>query len=162
EGIRTMAAQFQAANQRTRYSRVPVVAAPFGMALGGGLEICLSAGGVQAAAETYAGLVEVVVGLIPAGGGCMNLVWRALEGIPEEANVDSYALVTQVFKNIALAKVATSAEEAQQLGYFRKTDGVSFDKARLLHEARARAIGLAESGWHPPAPRAYKLPGDSG
>jgi 3-hydroxyacyl-CoA dehydrogenase len=82
--------------------------------------------------------------------------------VPEGAAVDAYALVTQVFKNIALAKVATSADEAKELGFFRRSDGVTFDRARLLYDARARAIGLARSGWHPPAPRAYKLPGESG
>src|SRR5207249_8374580 len=73
-----------------------------------------------------------------------------------------YAAVTQVFKNIALAKVATSAEEAKAFGYFRGGDGVSFDRARQLWEAKQRALGLAQSGYHAPAPRAYKLPGDSG
>lgn len=153
---------FQGACQRMKYASVPVVAAPYGMTLGGGLEVCLGAGNVQAAAETYAGLVEVGVGLVPGGGGTMNLLWRALEGVPDGATVDTYALVTQIFKNVALARVATSAEEAKTFGYFRRDSGISFDKARLLAEAKGRAIGLAESGWHPPAPRAYVLPGESG
>jgi 3-hydroxyacyl-CoA dehydrogenase len=162
DAIRTMVKGFQLANQRMKYATVPVVAAPYGMALGGGLEICLGAGDVQAAAETYAGLVEVGVGLIPGGGGNMNLLWRAFEGVQDGATVDPYALVTQVFKNVAMARVATSAEEAKAFGYFRRTDGVSFDRARLVSEAKGRAIGLAESGWHPPAPRAHVLPGESG
>ena len=162
DDIRKLAGELQRGTQRMKYSKVPVVAAPFGMALGGGLEVCLGANNVQAAAETYAGLVEVGVGLIPAGGGCMNLVWRAMENVPDGMQFDPYAAVTQVFKNIALARVATSAVEAQEFGYFRKTDGVSFDKARLFHEAKRRAIGLAEAGYHAPSPRAYKLPGDSG
>jgi 3-hydroxyacyl-CoA dehydrogenase len=162
EDIRTMVKGFQLANQRMKYASVPVVAAPYGMALGGGLEICLGAGNVQAAAETYAGLVEVGVGLIPGGGGNMNLLWRAFEGVQDGATVDPYALVTQVFKNVAMARVATSAEEAKAFGYFKRTDGVSFDKARLVAEAKARAIGLAQSGWHPPPPRAHVLPGESG
>ncbi len=148
--------------QRMRYSTVPVVAAPFGMTLGGGLEVCLAADAVQAAAETYSGLVEVGVGLIPGGGGNMNLLFKALENFPEGATVNTYDIVTQVFKNIALAKVATSASEAQAFGYFRKTDGISFDKARRVAEAKARAIGLAEAGYHPPTPRAFVLPGESG
>jgi 3-hydroxyacyl-CoA dehydrogenase len=162
EGIRTMARQLQAGCMRMKYASVPVVAAPYGFTFGGGLELCLGANNVQAAAETYAGLVEVGVGLVPAGGGTMGLLWRAFEGVPEGATVDSYALVTQVFKNIAMAKVATSAMEAQELGYFRKNDGVSFDRARHFYEAKRRAIGLAEAGWVPPAPKAYKLPGASG
>jgi len=92
----------------------------------------------------------------------MNLLWRAFESVPEGTHVDPYAVVTQVFKNVALARVGTSAEEAKNLGYFRHESGVSFDRARLLAEAKARAIGIAESGYHPPAPRAYVLPGESG
>ena len=162
EQIRSIVKAFQAANQRLKYAHVPVVAAPYGMTLGGGLEICLGADSVQAAAETYSGLVEAGVGLIPGGAGNLNLLWRALEAIPEGVDYDSYAFVTQVFKNIALATVATSAEQAQHLGYFRCSDGVSFDRARQLHEAIARAKGLADSGYHPPKPRRYKLPGESG
>jgi 3-hydroxyacyl-CoA dehydrogenase len=162
EQIRDLVKGFQLACQRMKYASVPVVAAPYGMTLGGGLEVCLGAGNVQAAAETYAGLVEVGVGIVPGGGGPMNLLWRAFEGVPDGATVDPYALVTQVFKNVALARVATSAEEAQAFGYLRRGDGVSFDRARLLKDAKAHAIGIAESGWHPPAPRAYVLPGESG
>jgi len=160
--IRDLVGGFQGACQRMKYASVPVVAAPYGMTLGGGLEVCLGAGNVQAAAETYSGLVEVGVGLVPGGGGTMNLLWRALEGAPEGMAVDTYAVVTQIFKNVALVKVATSAEEGKALGYFRRDSGVSFDKARLLTEAKGRAIGLAESGWHPPSPRAYVLPGENG
>jgi 3-hydroxyacyl-CoA dehydrogenase len=148
--------------QRMKYASVPVVAAPYGMTLGGGLEICLASDQVQAAAETYSGLVEVGVGIIPGGGGTMNMLWRALEAIPEGANVNTYEYVTQVFKNIAMVKVATSAEEAKAFGYFRDADGVSFDRARQVTEAKKRAIGLAEAGYHAPIPRAYTLPGDSG
>ncbi len=162
EQIRSLVKGFQLACQRMKYATVPVVAAPYGMALGGGLEICLGAGAVQASAETYSGLVEVGVGLIPGGGGTMNLLWRAFEGVQEGATVDPSTLVTQVFKNVAMARVATSAEEGKALGYFRRSDGVSFDRARLLSEAKARAIGLAQSGWHPPAPHAHVLPGESG
>jgi 3-hydroxyacyl-CoA dehydrogenase len=152
----------QDAIQKLKYSTIPTVAAPFGMTLGGGLEVCMGCDAVQAAAETYAGLVEVGVGLIPGGAGTKNMLWRQLESIPEGVEADTYAYVTQVFKNIALAKVATSAGEAKELGYFRYGDGVSFDRARQLHEAKARAIGMAESGYHPPIRRAFKLPGDSG
>jgi 3-hydroxyacyl-CoA dehydrogenase len=162
DSLRAMVKGFQLACQRLKYASVPVVAAPFGMTLGGGLEVCLGATGVQAFAETYAGLVEVGVGLLPAGGGVMNLLWRAFEAIPEGATVDAYGLVTQVFKNVALARVATSAEEAKAFGYVRSQEGVSFDRARLLSEAKARALGLAASGWHAPPPRAYVLPGESG
>jgi 3-hydroxyacyl-CoA dehydrogenase len=162
DGLREMVGKLQAGLQRMKYASVPVVAAPYGMALGGGLELCLAANNVQAAAETYSGLVEVGVGLLPGGCGNLNLLWRAFEAIPEGVKIDPYAVVTQVFMNIALAKVATSAEEAKAFGFFRSTDGISFDRARLVHDAKARAIGLAESGWVRPAPRAYVLPGENG
>lgn len=160
--LRDLTKGYQYATQRMKYAAVPVVAAPFGMTLGGGLELCMGASAVQAAAETYAGLVEFGVGLIPGGAGTLNMLWRAMESIPEGIDVDVYAVVTQVFKNIALAKVSTSAEEAKAFGYFRSGDGVTFDRARQLHDAVQRAIGLARSGYHPPVPRAYKLPGESG
>ncbi|MBV8761527.1 MAG: 3-hydroxyacyl-CoA dehydrogenase/enoyl-CoA hydratase family protein [Deltaproteobacteria bacterium] len=162
DGLRETVKGLQYGLQRMKYARVPVVAAPYNMTLGGGLEICMGSDAVQAAAETYAGLVEVGVGLIPGGGGCMNMLWRAMENVPDGTELDTYAFVTQTFKNIALAKVATSAEEAKSFGYFRNSDGVSFDRARQLHEAKQRAIGLATAGYHPPTPRAYKLPGENG
>jgi 3-hydroxyacyl-CoA dehydrogenase len=160
--LRATVAQLQNTSQRLRYASVPVVVAPYGMTLGGGLEVCFAGDAVQAAAETYSGQVEVAVGLIPGGAGTLNMLWRALEGVIEGASLNTMEIVAQVFKNIALAKVATSADEAKMLGYFRKTDGVSFDRARQVTEAKARAIGLAESGYHPPAPKSYVLPGDSG
>jgi 3-hydroxyacyl-CoA dehydrogenase len=162
DGLREMVKGYQYATQRMKYAAVPVVAAPYNMTLGGGLELCFGCDEVQAAAETYSGLVEVGVGLIPGGGGTMNMLWRALGSVPEGVELDSYAAVTQVFKNIAMAKVATSAEEGKAFGYFAPADGVSFDRARQLWETKQRAIGLASAGYHPPVPRAYKLPGDSG
>jgi 3-hydroxyacyl-CoA dehydrogenase len=160
--LREMIRGYQYATQRMKYASVPVVAAPYNMTLGGGLELCFGCDSVQAAAETYSGLVEVGVGLIPGGAGTLNMLWRSLEGVPEGVDVDTYAFVTQTFKNIALAKVATSAEEGKAFGFFRATDGVSFDRARQLHEAKQRAVGLANAGYHAPVPRAYKLPGESG
>jgi 3-hydroxyacyl-CoA dehydrogenase len=162
EQIRKIVLDLQMTTQRMKYATVPVVAAPYGMTLGGGLELCFACDAVQAAAETYSGQVEVGVGLVPGGAGTMNMLWRALEGVPEGAMINTLELVTQTFKNIALAKVATSADEGKQFGYFRKTDGVSFDRSRIVSEAKARAIGLAESGYHAPAPKAYVLPGESG
>jgi 3-hydroxyacyl-CoA dehydrogenase len=160
--LRKMIKGYQSATQRMKYARVPVVAAPYGMTLGGGLELCFGCDAVQASAETYAGLVEVGVGLIPGGAGTMNMLFRALENMPDGMHVDPYAVVTQVFKNIAMARVATSAVEAKQFGYFRHTDGVSFDRVRQVHEAKQLAIGLANSGYHPRARRAFTLPGESG
>ena len=162
DDLKTMIQALQNSIQRLTYSQVPVVAAPYGMTLGGGMEICFAADAIQAAAETYSGLVEVGVGLIPAGAGSKNMLWRAMESLPEGTEVDASAFANQTFKNIAMAKVATSATEAKDFGYFRKTDGISFDKSRLLTDAKARAVGMANSGYTPPTPRSYKLPGESG
>jgi 3-hydroxyacyl-CoA dehydrogenase len=162
DSLREMIKGYQYATQRMKYATVPIVAAPYNRTLGGGLELCFGCDAVQAASETYCGLVEVGVGLIPGGAGTLNMLWRSMEAIPEGVEVDTYAFVTQTFKNIALAKVATSAEEGKAFGYFRPTDGVSFDRARQLWEAKQRAMGLANAGYHPPSPRAYKLPGESG
>jgi 3-hydroxyacyl-CoA dehydrogenase len=162
DALHTMVRTMQKTMQRLKYASVPVVAAPYGMTVGGGLELCLASDAVQAAAETYSGLVEVGVGLIPGGAGTVNMLWRSMESIPEGTTVITQEFVTQTFKNIAMAKVATSAEEGKAFGYFRNGDGVSFDRARQLVEAKKRAIGLAESGYHPPVPRAYVLPGESG
>jgi 3-hydroxyacyl-CoA dehydrogenase len=152
----------QGALQRMKYSTIPVVAAPFGMTVGGGFEVCMGADAVQAASETYVGLVEVGVGLLPGGAGNMNMLWRALEGIPDGTDVDTLPFVARTFQNIAMARVATGAGEAREFGYLRKADGISFDKARLLTEAKGRVIGMAEAGYHPPPRRAYRLPGESG
>jgi len=160
--LRQMIRDYQYGTQRLKYSTIPVVAAPYAGTMGGGLELCMGSDAVQAAAETYSGLVEVGVGLIPGGAGTMNMLWRGLENIPEGVDPDVSGFVTQTFKNIALAKVATSAEEGKAFGFFRNTDGVSFDRARQLHETKRRALGMAEAGYHPPVPRAYKLPGESG
>jgi 3-hydroxyacyl-CoA dehydrogenase len=160
--LRQMIRDYQYGTQRLKYSQIPVVAAPYAGTMGGGLELCMGSDAVQAAAETYSGLVEVGVGLIPGGAGTMNMLWRGLEGVPEGVDADVYSYVTQTFKNIALAKVATSAEEGKAFGFFRASDGVSFDRARQLYETKQRALGLANAGYHPPTPRAYKLPGDSG
>ncbi|MBP9112237.1 MAG: 3-hydroxyacyl-CoA dehydrogenase/enoyl-CoA hydratase family protein [Polyangiaceae bacterium] len=160
--VRQIVEQYQAATQKMKYARVPVVVAPYGMTLGGGLELCLGADAVQASCETYTGLVEVGVGLIPGGAGTLNLLWRALESQPEGAAISTQELVTQVFKNIALAKIATSAPEAKAFGYFRTTDGITMDRARQLHEAKARVVGMANAGYLPPTPKAYVLPGESG
>jgi len=160
--LRATVETLQSATQRVKYAKVPVIAAPYGMTLGGGLELCLCSDGVQAAAETYSGLVEVGVGLLPGGAGNLNYLWRVLEGIPDDMQLSLDPFVARVFQNIATAHVATSALAAKRVGFFRHQDGVSFDRARQLTEAKARAVGMAQAGYHPPIPRAYRLPGESG
>lgn len=141
----------QQAMQRLRYARVPVVAAPFQYTLGGGCEVAMAAAARQAHAETYMGLVEVGVGLIPAGGGCVRMVERYSAGLAP-LGVDLLPLIGAASLNIATAKVATSADEAKTLRYLLPTDGVSLNSAHLLYEAKQRALGLARSGYRPPLP----------
>ncbi|MFO0724616.1 MAG: 3-hydroxyacyl-CoA dehydrogenase/enoyl-CoA hydratase family protein [Myxococcota bacterium] len=155
----------QQAMQGLRYSKVPVIAAPSGMALGGGCEVCLATGyggGLRPTSEVYMGLVEVGVGILPGAGGNMNLLFSLLERLPAPAEIDPLLVVGQAFKQIATAQVSTSVDEARLMGYVPQTAGVSMDKARQLHDAKSLVIGLSEGGYRPPQPRAFKLPGESG
>lgn len=128
---------FQGATMGLKYADVPVVVAPAGLALGGGCEIALHADRVQAAAETYMGLVEVGVGLIPAGGGTKEMLARAMEGAPAG---DPLPVVQRVFETIAFAKVSTSGPDARRLGYVRDMDGISMNRDRLQQDAKAVAL----------------------
>jgi 3-hydroxyacyl-CoA dehydrogenase len=135
-----------------KYATVPVVVAPYGMTLGGGLELCFACDSVQAAAETYAGLVEVGVGIIPGGAGTLNMLWRALRGHPRGRHGEQLRIRRQVFKNIALAKVGTSPTRRRPSASSARPTA-SPSTARQLAEAKARAIGIAASGYHPPIPK---------
>jgi 3-hydroxyacyl-CoA dehydrogenase len=143
---------FQRATAALKYADVPVVVAPAGMALGGGCEIVLHAARVQAAAESYIGLVETGVGLIPAGGGTKELLARAVEHLTPGA--DLLPPVQRVFETIGFGKVSTSAAHAFELGYLRDADGVTMNRDRLLDDAAAVALQLARTGYRPPQPRA--------
>jgi 3-hydroxyacyl-CoA dehydrogenase len=157
--IDTMVREFQNANQRLKYAKVPVVAAPFQYTFGGAAEIAMAATACQAHAETYMGLVEVGVGLVPAGGGCLRMVERwAMEPVTVEL-VDALPFVAQASLNIAMAKVATGAEEAKRMRYLKTSDGVSLNRDHLLYEAKARALGLARAGHRRPIPRMIKAAG---
>lgn len=162
ESLRGTVRAMQGAMQRLKYASVPVVVAPFGTTVGGGLEICLAAYATQAYCETFAGLVEVGVGLVPGGAGHLNLLYRALSAIPDGTDVDVLPFVSAAFRAIVKGRVSASAAEAQHLGYFHARDGISFDRARLVCEAKARVLGLAEAGYRPPVPRAFVLPGQRG
>ena len=150
--IEAVVTGLQNAMQRLRYAKVPVVAAPFQYTLGGGAEVAMAADACQAHAETYMGLVEVGVGLVPAGGGCLRMVERYTSDLASVSGVDLLPFIGQASLNIAMAKVATSAEEAKSLKYLRATDGISLNPARLLFEAKQRALGLAGAGYRPPLP----------
>jgi len=153
DDIELMVRAFQDVNMALKRFEKPVVAAPFGMTLGGGCEICLHTARIRAAAETYIGLVEVGVGLIPAAGGCKEMLLRSLEGIPEGAEVDLLPFFRHAFETIAFAKVSTSAKDAQRLGYLRSADRCTMNQDRLLHEAKQVALGMVAEGYAPPQPR---------
>ncbi len=143
---------FQNATMALRYANVPVVVAPAGLALGGGCETALHGARVQAAGEVYMGLVEVGVGLIPAGGGTKEMVARAAEGVTS-LSTDLLPLVQKVFEPIAFGTVSTSAGEARRLGYLRPVDRVSMNRDRLLADAKDLALLLAREGYQRPVPR---------
>jgi 3-hydroxyacyl-CoA dehydrogenase len=150
---------FQDVNMATKYSPIPVVVAAAGRTLGGGCEVLLHGARVRAAAELYCGLVETGVGLVPAGGGCKELLLRVREVEPAKG---PFPPVRRAFETIAYATVSTSAAEARRLGYLRKTDGVTLDRERLLYDAKTDAIALAEGGYTPPVPATIRLPGEGG
>jgi 3-hydroxyacyl-CoA dehydrogenase len=159
--IDLMVRAFQKTMMRTRYSSIPVVTAPHGLSLGGGCEINLHADAVQAAAETYIGLVEMGVGLIPAGGGTKELTLRASDAY-EKGDIELNTL-QNAYMNIAMAKVATSAAEAFEMGIFKKSDRVSVNDRRQLADAKQRVIELADMGYTQPAMRMdIKVQGKAG
>jgi len=143
--------QFQNVNLALKYAPKPVVAAPQGMALGGGCEISLHAAKIQAAAEAYIGLVEAGVGLIPGGGGTKEMLIRANEHAASDEDLDLFHAMKPVFQAIAMAKVGTSAEECRQLGFLRRDDGISMNRDRLVADAKEAALSLVRAGYKPAA-----------
>jgi len=161
-GINQMLEQFQNACQRMRYARVPVVGAPFGLALGGGAEVVLGCQTIRAATELYIGCVEVGVGLIPAGGGCMELAARAAARATDDPYFDLLSLVRVPFEMLARARVSTSAEEARDMGYLPATATTSMSRETLLGDAKQVVLGQARAGYRPPPPRRIRVIGESG
>ena len=157
--IETVAKQFQNALQGMRYAKVPVVTAPFQYAFGGGAEIAMAGDACQAHAETYIGLVEVGVGLVPAGGGCLRLIERYTGHLDGIEMADVLPFIGQASLQIAMAKVATGAHEAKHLRYLRFEDGITLNREHLLYEAKQRALGLARSGYRPPRPVKFRAAG---
>jgi 3-hydroxyacyl-CoA dehydrogenase len=157
--------QFQGMTQAIKFSPKPIVVAPFGMTLGGGAEITLHAPSRQPHAEFYIGLVEVGVGLLPGGGGCKEMLLRAVDsamalrqgtraapsGLVE--SVELLEAMKKAFEAIATAKVATSAYEARGLGFLSKSDAITMNRERVLADAKARALELERAGYEPPVPR---------
>ncbi len=141
-----LSSEFQNANMRMKYLSKPVVTAPAGMALGGGCEMAMHGARCQPCGETYMGLVEVGVGVIPGGGGCKEIALRLTEGIPTgaiETGLNLQQFYTKAFENIALAKVSTSAVEAMDMGYIRKTENISMNRDQQLWDAKQLVLGLS-------------------
>jgi 3-hydroxyacyl-CoA dehydrogenase len=149
---------FQGATMGLRNAAVPVVVAPAGLTLGGGCEIVLHADRVQAAAESYIGLVEAGVGLIPAGGGTKEMLARSMDELPPGAEVLPF--VQRVFETIGFATVSTSGPDARRLGYLRAGDAITMNRERLVADAKALALSLV-GGYVPPQPRSIPVGGPS-
>ena len=157
--IEKLVAGGQEAYKALKYAPFPVVSAPSGMALGGGCEILLNSDAVQAHAESYIGLVECGVGLIPGWGGCGEMLdrWRQNPALPK----GPMPSVAKVFETVSTATVAKSAAEAKEYGFLRPGDGITMNRDRLLSDAKAKALALVE-GYAPPAPPEFRLPGAGG
>jgi 3-hydroxyacyl-CoA dehydrogenase len=160
--------QFQGMTQAIKFSPKPVVIAPFGLALGGGCEISLHAAARQPHAELYMGLVEVGVGLLPGGGGCKEMLLRAVDSaasIRPEGRGESVELMEamkKIFETIATAKVATSADEARGLGFLLSSDRITMNRERVLSDAKTRAQALLRAGYEPPVMRTHiPAPGEN-
>ena len=155
--------QFQGMTQAIKFSPKPVVSAPFGLCLAGGTEISLHAAARQPHAELYTGLVEVGVGLLPGGGGCKEMLLRAVDsaaasrgkssGEALAGSVEMLEAMKKAFETIATAKVATSAHEARAFGFLNDSDRITMNRERVLSDAKARALELVRAGYEPPVPR---------
>ncbi|MDA2935932.1 3-hydroxyacyl-CoA dehydrogenase/enoyl-CoA hydratase family protein [Patescibacteria group bacterium AH-259-L05] len=155
--------EFQDANMALKYMPKPVVAAPFGVTFGGGSEVCLHADMVCAAHETYMGLVEVAVGLIPAGGGTKEMLLRTFENVPHDLGLkrefDPLPFIQRTLMTIGMAKVSTSAFEAKELGYLRESDVIVMNKDRLIAEAKQLVLTLSRN-YQPPRQQSVILYGE--
>ncbi|MBI0577598.1 enoyl-CoA hydratase/isomerase family protein [Neobacillus cucumis] len=153
---------FHQAMMKIKYSSKPVVAAPFAMTLGGGAEICLPAAHIQASAETYMGLVEVGVGLIPGGGGNKEFYIKHLENLPNGVPFDLQNVANKVFETIAMAKVSTSGEEARENNFLDFADGISVNSDHQLYDAKQAVLALHEKGYKPKVRRKVPVVGETG
>ncbi len=161
--IESMVAAGQQAYRKLKFAKVPVVGAPSGMALGGGCEVLLHCAAIQAHSETYAGLVEAGVGLVPGWGGCKEYLLRqqAEPKALKPAPMGPMPAASKAFELISTAEVARSADQAREMKILRDDDEITMNRDRLLFDARAKALALAE-GYQPPEPAMLRLPGPSG
>jgi 3-hydroxyacyl-CoA dehydrogenase len=157
-----MVKSFQELTSALHQWHKPVVAAPHAMTLGGGCEICLGADRVVAAAETYMGLVEVGAGVIPAGGGCMEMIRRFVGSIPDGVELDRGPYVQALLKMIGMADVATGGFEAKRKGFLTDDDVVVINREQQLHVAKQHVLGIAQAGYSPRPKKTFKLPGKDG
>ncbi len=161
--IDSFLASAQAGMQKARYSSFPIVAAPYGMTLGGGCEVCLgTADKIVAHAELYMGLVEIGVGLLPGGGGCLNLWKKMTANIPEAVTeVDLAKFFIPTFMAIAMAKVSMSAAEARANGFLGPNDRIIFNRDYLIGEAKKEVLKMVDEGYSPPVKRKIKVFGEA-
>jgi 3-hydroxyacyl-CoA dehydrogenase len=155
EKVEQVVEQFQATSQALRYSMIPTVVAVEGMALGGGCEFVMHSDRAVAALESYVGLVEVGVGLLPAGGGCKEFAMRAAA---EAKGGDLFPFLKNYFQNVAMGQVGKSAEHSRELGYLRPGDRVVTNRFELLYAAKAELNAMAEAGCYRPPLRARNIP----
>ncbi len=160
--VQSVVRGFQQAMMRIKYSAKPVVAAPFGMTLGGGTEVCLPAARIQAGPEAYMGLVETGVGLIPGGGGNKELYIKHLESLPNGVQVDLQQVANKVFESIAMAKVSTSGQEARENNVLNNQDAVSVNADHQLYDAKQVVLALDEQGYTPPVRKKVPVVGETG
>ena len=162
DDIEKMVNDLQTVLQRAKYAPFPVVAAPFGLTLGGGCEVCLAVDRIVGHAELYMGLVEIGVGLLPAGGGCLNLWRRTLQTIPAAVtDVDLGRFFIPVFMTIAMAKVSTSGADARANGFLGARDRIVFNRDYLVGEAKKEVLKMVDEGYAPPVKRKIKVFGES-
>lgn len=162
--INTLLKKVQEAVQRTKYSAFPVVAAPYGMTLGGGCEICLGADRIVAHAELYMGLVEIGVGLLPAGGGTMNLWKKYINALPAKTakDTDLAKFFVPAFMKIGMAAVSMSAAQAGGNGFLGQADRIVFNRDNLIGEAKKEVLKMVDDGYVPPAKQPLIVMGDAG
>jgi 3-hydroxyacyl-CoA dehydrogenase len=162
ERIELMVKNLQYGLQNLRYAAFPVVAAPYGLTLGGGCEVCLAADKIVAHAELYMGQVEIGVGLLPAGGACLNLMKKFLSSIPEAvSDFDLAKFFLPVFMAIAMAKVSTSAADARANGFLGPRDRIVFNRDYLIGEAKKDVLKMVDEGYAPPPKRKIKVLGQA-
>jgi 3-hydroxyacyl-CoA dehydrogenase len=152
--------QFQRVNMAIKYAPAPIIAAPQGMALGGGCEISMHSARIQAAGESYIGLVETGVGLVPGGGGTKEMLIRANQHSAGGESLDLFHALKPVFETIAMAKVSTSGEEARSLGFLRPSDLISMNRDRQVADAKQTALAMVRAGYHAPAPTEIRVLGN--